>query len=87
MNVVFDLNDFYTKFFISVIVIFTFFILYCSIPNSEFNNNYDNKILDRLYYAISTHTNKYNNSLSPRSKRTKLLSCIHMIISYMILLI
>ena len=89
MNIVFNLKNFTTKIYLSIFIIIFFYLIYLTIPDSEFENvsNLNCKI-DRIYYTISTHTGRrdYDN-LKPRSLRAKILSILHMIIAYSIVIL
>ena len=89
MNIVFDLASLTTKLYLSTFVMSVFYLLYLTIPDSEFDNvTKSNCKIDRLYYTISSHTGLRNiDSLIPRSNRARILSIMHMLIAYSILLL
>jgi len=89
MNIVFDLKSLTTKLYLSFFVILVFYLLYLTIPDSEFDNvSTSNCRLDRLYYTIATHTgNKNIHILIPKSFRAKILSILQILIAYSILIL
>jgi hypothetical protein len=89
MNIVFDLASLTTKVYLSIFVMSVFYLLYLTIPDSEFDNvSKSNCKMDRLYYTISSHTGLRNiDSLIPKSSRARILSMVHMLIAYSILLL
>jgi hypothetical protein len=89
MNIVFDLKSVTTKLYLSAFVIMVFYLLYLTIPDAEFNNvSQSNCKMDRLYYTISSHTGFRNiDSLIPKSLRARVLSLLHMLIAYSILIL
>lgn len=88
MNIVFDLKSFTNKLFISIFVILVFYFLYLTIPDTEFDNvSSHNCKMDRLVYTVSVHTGRSNQKLLPVSTRAKILSMLHMLISFSIIIL
>lgn len=89
MNIVFDLKSFTTKLYLSAFIVIVFYLLYLTVPDSEFNNvSKSNCKLDRIYYTIATHTGKRDNdTLKPVSLRVKILSILHMLLAYSIIIL
>lgn len=88
MRIVFDLKNFKTKLILSITILFAFYILNLTIPDSEFNNISQNYYYDRLYYTVSNHTGLNGiNNLQPNSTRAKTMSTLHILLSFSLLLI
>lgn len=89
MNIVFDLKSFTTKLYLSGFIVTIFYLLYLTIPDSEFNNvSTTNCKIDRIYYTIATHTGRRDSdSLKPVSLRAKILSILHMILAFSVVIL
>lgn len=89
MNIRFELGNFFTKVNLSLLILSVFYVLYLTIPDSEFDNvKDDNSYLDRFYYTVSCHTGRRElDTFRPISDRAKFLTIAHMILSFSIIFI
>lgn len=88
MNITFELHNFFTKIYLSLLILIVFYILYLTIPDNEFANvKSGDPYLDRLYYSVSCHTGKQIDAYIPLSDRAKFLTICHMFLSFTILFI
>jgi len=86
-NIIFNLAKIQTKLFISLIIVLVFYALYKSIPVKEFGKNYISNF-DLFYYTILNHMGiHYDKFLNPTSFRAKLLTMMHLICGYTIILL
>ena len=84
-----NLNGIGMKLSLSIFMVVIFYLLYLTIPDSEFDNvsNQSCKI-DRLYYAVTNHIGvRENDTLKPITNRSKMLTMAQIILSYSILLL
>ena len=89
MAIKLSLDDLSSKIYLSIFIMVVFFLLYLTIPDFEFDNiKKENCKISRLYYTVTTHVgSRTDDGLKPVSKRAKLLTMAHMLLSYSILLV
>ena len=85
----FNLSSFTHKLYLSLFILVAFYILYLTVPNYEFENvSTSSSKIDRVYYAVSTHLGmKSADTMKPITFRSKLLTIVHMLLAYSILLL
>ena len=83
------MQNFITKINYSLIITIVFYLLYSTIPNYEFDGiSKKESKLDRIYYTITTQTGfRTFDSIRPLSKRAKILTLVHIVMAYSILLL
>lgn len=89
MKLTFELGNFFTKVNLSLLILCVFFVLYLTIPDSEFENvKSNNSYLDRFYFTVSCHTGRRElDTYKPLSDRAKFLTIFHMLLSFTIIFI
>tara|TARA_A100001015_G_C15030782_1_gene733117 strand:- start:2456 stop:2713 length:258 start_codon:yes stop_codon:yes gene_type:complete len=80
----------YNKIFFSLVILIVFYILYITIPDNEFirtNSENDNTEINKIHFTIKNHTGlALGNRLIPISTRARLLSMVHGLMSFFLLL-
>jgi hypothetical protein len=80
----------YNKIFFSLVILIVFYILYLTIPDNEFirtNSENDNIKINIIHFTIKNHTGlALGNRLIPISTRARLLSMVHGLMSFFLLL-
>ncbi len=89
MKLTLELGNFFTKVNLSLLILCVFFVLYLTIPDSEFENvKSNNSYLDRFYFTVSCHTGRRElDTYKPLSDRAKFLTIFHMLLSFSIIFI
>jgi len=92
MRVEINLSNLKYKFLISLVVLCLFYVIYCTIPHSEFGQNDQtvNKLttFERINYTIERHVFfSTRNSIYPITTRGQILTLAHTIIAWCILVL
>ena len=83
----FNMSQISTKLYLSIITLVVFYILFLTVPDHEFSG-YDGNVIDsfhKLHFTIRNHTGLgLGNTLNPISRRSKVLSILHGLMSFLI---
>jgi hypothetical protein len=90
MRFLFNLSSFHTKFALFILMTFVFFMLYNTLPEFDLqiqSTNLEDNILNKLLYTISNQVGYNSFNFTPRTNRGKIITIIHLIISFSLLLL